>query len=158
MLYGNQSEPPCSTKAGLATIPSVLSSYLVDGETYRFRLRAWGGGTPSAWTDYQFATATSDPVAPAVVSCATVTEGVGRAMFEWSAPNSANYYACQIRIGTTNNINSSNLVATEYGPPSAVDNRTVLGLSAWAYYGWLLAINPSGRAAAPVAIGPFTIT
>ncbi|WP_311273545.1 MULTISPECIES: hypothetical protein [unclassified Rhizobium] len=143
------------SKAGETQVKSV---YLVDGAQYRFRLRAWGGGTPSVWTGYQIATATADPVAPGAVTGATVTEGVGKTMFEWTAPNSANYYACQIRVGTTNNINASTLVATEYGPPSAVDNRMVLGLSAGTYYGWLLAINASGRAAPAVAVGAFIIT
>lgn len=149
---------PAQSVLSTAGETQVRSAYLVDGEQYRFRLRAWGGGTPSAWTGYQIATATADPVAPNAVTGASVTEGLGQAMFEWTAPNSANYYACQIRIGTTNNINASTLVATEFGPPSAVDNRTVLGLSAGTYYGWLLAINPSGRAATAVAVGPFIIT
>lgn len=149
---------PAQSVLSVAGDTEVRTGYLADGAQYRFRLRAWGGGTPSAWTGYQVATATADPVVPGAVTAATVTEGVGQAMFEWTAPNSSNYYACQIRIGTTNNANASTLVATEYGPPSAVDNRTVLGLSAGIYYAWLLAINPSGRAAAPVALGPFTIT
>ncbi|WP_288430197.1 hypothetical protein [uncultured Agrobacterium sp.] len=153
----NGSEPPRSVVSE-ENKTEVRSGYLVDGAEYRFRLRAWGGGTPSEWTGYQVATATADPVAPGAVTGATVTEGVGQALFEWTAPNSANYYACQIRIGTTNNINASTLVATEYGPPSAVDNRTVLGLSAGTYFGWLIAINPSGRAAAAVPVGSFTVT
>ncbi len=151
------SDPPASVMSD-ENQTDVRSGYLVDGGQYRFRLRAWGGGTPSAWTGYLIATATADPVAPGAVSGATVTEGVGQAMFEWTAPNSPNYYACQIRVGTTNNINASTLVATEYGPPSAVDNRTVLGLAAGTYFGWLLAINPSGRAAPAVATVPFTVT
>lgn len=151
------SDPPASVMSD-ENQTDVRSGYLVDGDEYRFRLRAWGGGTPSEWTDYQIVTATADPVPPGPVDGVTVTEGVGQAMFEWTAPNSANYYACQIRIGTTNNLSASTLVATEYGPPSAVDNRTVLGLSAGTYYGWLLAINPSGRAAPAVATGPFTVS
>lgn len=43
----------------------VRSNYLVDGQQYRTRLRAWGGGTPSEWTDYIILTASVDPVRPA---------------------------------------------------------------------------------------------
>lgn len=136
----------------------VKSLYLVDGAEYRFRLRAWGGGTPSAWTDYQIATATADPVAPASVTAVSVTPGSAKALFEWTAPNSANYYACQIRVGTVNNINASTLMATEYGPPSAVDTRTVLGLASGSYYAWLIAINASGKPAPAVATGSFSVS
>ncbi|MEH3108885.1 MAG: hypothetical protein PGN22_02140 [Agrobacterium cavarae] len=148
---------PVQSVLSVAGENSVRTGYLADGEQYRFRLRAWGGGTPSEWTGYIIATATADPVPPGSLSGASVTPGVGKALFEWTAPNSANYYACQIRIGTTGDINASTLVATEYGPPSAVDNRTVLGLAAGTYYGWLIAINPSGRPASPVAVGEFVV-
>jgi hypothetical protein len=136
----------------------VRSQYLVDGGQYRFRLRAWGGGTPSAWTDYITATATADPVAPGIVAGVSVTPGAGQALFEWTAPNSANYFACRIYIGSTNNINAATLMATEYGPPSAVDNRAVLGLAPGTRYAWLVAINASGVPATAVATGAFNIS
>ncbi|NSX92645.1 hypothetical protein [Agrobacterium tumefaciens] len=153
----NGSEPPRSviSEEGQS---EVRSSYLVDGAEYRFRLRAWGGGTPSAWTDYQIATATADPVAPGPVTDVSVTEGAGQALFEWTAPNSANFYACRIYVGTTNVLADAVLVATEYGPPSAIDSRTVVGLAAGDYYGFLVAINPSGRPAAAAPTGIFTVS
>ena len=136
----------------------VRSGYLVDGEQYKVRLRAWGGGTASAWTGYITLTATADPSPPAVVTAVSVTPGSGQALFQWTAPNSANYFACRIYINATNNFGTATLVATEYGPPSAVDNRTVLGLSAGTKYAWLVAINPSGVASPAVATGAFIIS
>lgn len=140
------------------TEDNIRSGYLADGEEYRIRLRAWGGGTSSDWTDYTILTATADPVAPAVVTGVSATPGVGEAEFNWTAPNSANYYACRIYINTVNDVGTATLVATEYGPPSAVDLRAITGLVAGTYYGWLVAINASGVAAAEVATGTFTVT
>lgn len=140
------------------TEDNIRSGYLADGEEYRIRLRAWGGGSSSAWTDYTILTATADPVAPVVVTAVSVTPGVGEAEFNWTAPNSANYYAARIYINTVNTFGTATLVATEYGPPSAVDLRAVTGLSAGSYYGWIVAINASGVAAAEVATGTFTVT
>ena len=140
------------------TEDNIRSGYLADGEEYRIRLRAWGGGTSSDWTDYTILTATSDPVAPAVVTAVSVTPGIGEAEFNWTAPNSANYYAARIYINTVNTFGTATLVATEYGPPSAVDLRAVTGLTAGSYYGWIVAINASGVAAAEVATGTFTVT
>ncbi|WP_188348421.1 hypothetical protein [Agrobacterium tumefaciens] len=53
---------------------------------------------------------------------------------------------------------SASLVATEYGPPSATDQRTIIGLDDGDYYAWLVAINPSGRPASPVPTGIFTVS
>lgn len=136
----------------------VRTGYLVDGEVYRVRLRAWGGGTPSEWTDYSFLTATADPVAPGPVTGVSVSPGTGQALFQWTAPNSSNYFACRIYIGVTNDIGASTLMATEYGPPSAVDLRTITSLAPGTYCGWLRAINPSGRESAAVATGAFLIS
>lgn len=149
---------PVRSAASTAGQSEVRSQYLVDGGQYRFRLRAWGGGTPSNWTGYINATATADPVAPGQVNGVTVTEGVGQALFEWTAPNSSNYFACRIYISSTNNINAATLMATEYGPPSAVDNRAVLGLTAGTRYAWLVAINASGVPSTAVATGAFVVS
>src|SRR5690606_35651319 len=78
----------------------VRSGYLADGEEYRFRLRAWSSGQKSDWTEYVIRTATAAPVAPGSVSDVNVTPGTGQAEFEWTAPNSANYFACQIYLNT----------------------------------------------------------
>ncbi|MBD9542957.1 hypothetical protein IB276_26275 [Ensifer sp. ENS04] len=137
----------------------VRSAYLVDGEQYKVRLRAWGGGTSSAWTDYVNLTATADPVAPGVVTGVSVDVSTpGEAEFGWTAPNSSNYFACHIYINTVNDLGTATLAATEYGPPSATDLRVVTSLAAGTYYGWLRSINPSGVPAAAVATGSFVVT
>lgn len=139
-------------------VGEVRSQYLVDGKEYRFRLRAWGGGNYSEWTDYEIRTATADPIAPAAVSSVSVSPGAGLALFEWTAPNSSNYFACRIYISTTNDIDDAILAATEYGAPSVTDQRTISGLSAGSYYAWLVAINASGRPSAPNDTGAFSVT
>lgn len=136
----------------------VRSGYLVDGQQYRVRLRAWGGGTPSAWTDYQLVTAVADPTAPGVVTGASVTGGAGQGSVSWVAPNSANYAAVRIYINTANTFSGATLVATEYGPPNIADGRVVTGLTAGVKYGFLVSINASGVASAPVSTGAFTVT
>ncbi|MGW9230559.1 hypothetical protein ACWGPT_06745 [Pseudorhizobium sp. NPDC055634] len=136
----------------------VRSGYLVDGQQYRVRLRAWGGGTPSAWTDYQTVTAVADPTAPGAVTGAAVSAGAGQANFSWVAPNSSNYSAVRIYVNTTNSFSGATLVATEYGPPNIADGRVVTGLTAGTKYGWLVAINSSGVAAGEVATGSFVVT
>jgi hypothetical protein len=137
----------------------VRSGYLVDGEEYQVRLRAWGGGTKSEWTGYVLLTATADPVAPGAVTGVSVDVSVaGQATFQWTAPNSSNYFACRIYINTVDDLGTATLSATEYGPPSAVDLRTVTSLSAGTYYAWLRSINPSGVEGTAVATGSFVVT
>lgn len=136
----------------------VRSGYLVDGQQYKVRLRAWGGGTPSAYTADQVLTATADPVAPGPVTGAGATGGSGQASFSWVAPNSANYVAVRIYLNTTNSFSGASLVATEYGPPNIADGKVVTGLTAGTKYGFLVAINASGTPATPVATGAITIT
>ncbi len=136
----------------------VRSSYLVDGQQYRVRLRAWGGGTPSEWTDYQTVTAIADPMPPGVVIGASATGGAAQASFSWTAPNSANYAAARLYINTTNTFAGATLVATEYGPPNISDGRVVTGLTAGVKYGFIVAINASGTPASAAATGSFTVT
>lgn len=136
----------------------VRSAYLVDGQQYRVRLRAWGGGTPSAYTDYVLVTATADPVAPGPVTGAMLTGGAGQVTFDWMAPNSANYFASRLYLSTSNTFSGATLAATEYGAAAANDARTVTGLAAGTYSGWIVAINASGVASTPVATGSATVT
>ncbi|PDT79948.1 hypothetical protein [Sinorhizobium sp. BJ1] len=137
----------------------VRSGYLVDGEEYRVRLRAWGGGSKSEWTDYVLLTATADPVAPGPVTSVSVDVSTpSEAEFGWTAPNSSNYFACRIYINTVNDLGTATLAATEYGPPSATDLRVVTSLAAGTYYGWLRSINPSGIPGTAVATGSFVVT
>lgn len=136
----------------------VRSGYLVDGQQYRVRLRAWGGGVPSDWTDYQVVTAVADPTPPGVVVGVSVTGGSTQANFSWVAPNSPNYAAVRIYINTVNSFSGATLVATEYGPPNIADGRVVTGLTTGTKYGFLVAINASGAASSPVSTGGFTVT
>lgn len=136
----------------------VRTGYLVDGEQYRVRLSAWGGGTQSAWTGYTLVTATADPVAPAPVTGAAATGGVGQVTLSWTAPNSSNYFGSRLYINTSNTMTGATLAATEYGPPSSADSRLITGLAAGTRYGFVVAINPSGVSATPVATGAFTVT
>ncbi|WWT40007.1 putative tail fiber protein H [Nostoc phage Nsp-JY10] len=146
------------TVISAAEASQVRTPYLADGVQYKFRLRAFGGGRPSDWTDYQTLTATADPSPPGAVTAASATGGAGQANFSWTAPNSANYAAARLYINTANTFSGSTLVATEYGPPNISDGRVVTGLTAGLKYGFVVAINASGVAASPVATGSFTVT
>lgn len=153
-----------SGSTGAATVLSesgatqVRTPYLADGVQYKFRLRAFGGGTPSDWTDYQTLTATADPTPPGVVVGASATGGAAQANFSWTAPNSANYAAARLYVNTSNTFTGATLVATEYGPPNISDGRVVTGLSAGTKYGFIVAINASGVPAAEVGTGSFIVT
>lgn len=136
----------------------VRSGYLVDGAEYRVRLQAWGGGTPSGFTDYQTIVATADPVAPGPVTSPSLVGGAGQVTFNWMAPNSGNYFAARLYLNTSNSFSGATLAATEYGAAAANDARTVTGLSAGTYYGFIVAINASGVASTEVATGPTTVT
>lgn len=150
-------EPPRSLTSN-GDDDSVRSGYLSDGVEYRFRLRAWSNGASSDWTDYEIRTATADPVAPGTVSNADITGGVGQATFDWTAPNSANYFAARLYLNTVNDFGTATLVATEYGVAAANDARTVTGLSAGTYYGFIVAINASGVAASAAATSSAIVT
>lgn len=151
------SDPPRSSFS-VAGKTVLRSAYLADGKQYRFRLRAWGGGSSSDWTDYQTLTATADPVAPGVVTGASIVGGAGQVTFNWTAPNSSNYFAARLYLNTTNSMTGAVLAATEYGAPAAADSRVVTGLSAGVRYGFIVAINASGVAASAVATGSATVT
>lgn len=140
----------------------VRSAYLTDGVQYRFRLRTWASGVSSNWTDYVFRTATADPVAPGIVTSPSLTGGVAQVSFGWTAPNSPNYFAARLYLNTVNSFSGATLVATEYGVAAANDARTVTGLTAGTYYGFIVAINSSGvpqpGSATPVATGSAVVT
>lgn len=144
----------------ISTAPNdqVRSGYLADGTQYKFRLRAWAAGASSAWTAYQTLTATADPTAPGVVTGASVTGGAGQGTYNWTAPNSANYAGARLYVNTSNTFVGATLMATEYGSPSSADSHIVTGLTAGTKYGFIVAINASGVAAAAVATGSFIVT
>lgn len=163
LIYELEWEPVSGTEVPRSTNSnagetSLRSAYLADGVTYRFRLRAWGNGTPSDWTAYQNLTATADPVAPGIVTGASAAGGVGQVTFNWTAPNSANYFASRLYLNTTNSFTGATLVATEYGAPAAADSRIVTGQSAGTRYGFIVSINASGVPATAVSTGAITIT
>lgn len=136
----------------------VRTGYLVDGQEYKFRIRAWGGGSKSAYTDYFFATAVADSTPPSTVIGAAAVGGVGQVSFSWTAPNSANYSAARLYLNSVDSFTGATLVGTEYGPPNISDERAVTGISAGTYYGFIVAINASGVASADVPTGSFTVT
>ncbi|KQY27174.1 hypothetical protein [Rhizobium sp. Root482] len=85
----DESEPPRSILSEPEE-DEVRSGYLIDGVSYRFRLRAWGGGTQSEWTDYVTRVAVADPVAPAALTVFTQTAAVphlGNAVFSLTTAN-----------------------------------------------------------------------
>ncbi|MBY5553716.1 hypothetical protein J0664_06105 [Rhizobium leguminosarum] len=144
----------------VSTAPNdqVRSGYLADATQYKFRLRAWAAGASSAWTTYETRTATADPTAPGVVTGAAAVGGVGSGTYNWTAPNSSNYFGARLYINTVNVFAGSTFIDTEYGPPNIADSRVISGLSAGVKYGFVVAINASGVAAAAVATGSFTVT
>ncbi|MCV3209597.1 hypothetical protein OHD62_17285 [Mesorhizobium sp. YC-39] len=136
----------------------LRTSYLADGEEYRFRASNWSGGVQSEWTDYEIRTATSDPVPPGVATGVSATGGVGDVTFNWTAPNSANYRAARLYLNTVSDFGTATLVGAEYGTANDVESRIVSSVSAGGYFGWIEAINASGTPAAPVATGAITVT
>lgn len=87
----DESEPPRSILSE-AGEDEVRSGYLADGVEYRFRLRAWGGGTQSEWTTYVTRTAVADPVAPVALTAFSQTAAaphLGNAIFSLTTPNDA---------------------------------------------------------------------
>lgn len=136
----------------------VKSDYLVDGQQYKVRIRAWGGGSKSDWSTYSYVTATADPTAPDPVTGVSATPGTGESQFDWTAPSSSNYSATRIYINTSNDFGTATLKATEAGAIGVADSAIVTGLSAGTHYAWLVAINASGVAATEVATGSFTVS
>jgi hypothetical protein len=137
---------------------TVRTLYLADGVEYRFRARTWSAGTSSDWTDYVTRTATADPDAPGAPGTVSATGGVGDIAFEWTAPNSANYFGARLYINTIDSFGSATLIGTEYGAPSAEDGATVAGIAPDSYYGWVVSINGSGVESSPTPTGLVTVT
>lgn len=130
-----------------------------DGATYEYQVRTLspGGGTGD-WSTPGTIVAVSDTVPPAVVESVGATGGTGSITYFWTAPNSANYSASRLYWSTTNSFGTATLAATEFGSPNAVDSRLVTGISPGVRYIWVVAINGSGVAAAPVTTGPVTVS
>ncbi|MET3925928.1 hypothetical protein [Devosia sp. 2618] len=145
------------TRLGVGGELTVRSMYLADGVAYRFSARTWSSGTASERTPDIIRTATADPVPPGVVTGVSAIGAAGQVTFHWTAPNSANYVGARLYLNSTNSMTGATLVAVEYGPPNVVDDRTV-SAGAGTLYGFVVAINGSGTAAAPVPTGAITVT
>lgn len=151
------SDPPRSISSE-AGEDSVRSAYLEDGAQFQFRLRAWGGGNYSNWTDYVIRTAIADPTPPGVVTNVSATGATAQATFNWRSPNSSNYAGVKLYWNTVNDFSSATLATSEYGSPNQNDSKIVTGISAGTRYGWVVSVNRSGVPASPVATGSFIVT
>lgn len=136
----------------------VRSGFLVDGQDYSFRLRTISGGITSDWTDIVERTATADPTPPSSVINVSASGGVAEFVFNWQNSNSQNHFASRLYLSATNSFVGATLAAIEYGGANDDETRTISGLTAGDFYGWVEAINASGVASAPVATGIQTIT
>jgi hypothetical protein len=147
---------PVSKGANSAQTPGALS----DGVQYEAQVRfVTLTGRTGAWTTPSLkVTPVADPTAPGVVTSVSKTGGTGQVTINWTAPNSANYTAANIRRNTVNTEGSAVLVRTEYGPPSTADSYVDGGLAAGTYYYWIKAANASGVESASVATGSVTVT
>lgn len=111
------------------------------------------------WSAAIDVSSTVDPVAPGVVTAVSATGGVKQATFTWRSPNSANYAGAKLYWNTVNVFSSATQVTPpEYGSPNKNDSRVITGLSVGTRYGWVVAINGSGVAAAQVATGSFVVS
>ncbi|MBC7148991.1 MAG: hypothetical protein H5U22_06390 [Rhizobium sp.] len=132
---------------------NLRSGYLADGEEYRIRLRAWGGGTSSAWTGYTTLTATADPVAPAALtsfSLAGSAPRLGHAAVSFVTPNDTHVKVVKIyrkasgvalNIGADTPIVSLNVNATStyaYVDGDATITNTVTNGDMGSSSGWTL--------------------
>lgn len=146
------------SRLGVAGELTVRTLYLADGVQYRLRARTWSSGTPSTWSDDVLLTATADTTPPGVAISVDAVGGAGEVAFSWTAPNSANFVGVRLYLNATNTMTGATLVAVEYGAPNAADDRTVTGIPAGTYYGFVVAINGSGIAAAAQPTGSITVT
>lgn len=135
------------------------ASNLIDGETYDIRVRFLGpNGGATSWVVVEDILATADPVAPDPVTNVAGLGDVGEATITWDTPASVNYKAARIFQSATNTFGSATQVDIVYGFPASSGEVTITGLSAGTLYFWVVAINPSGVAAAAVGTGAVTIT
>ncbi|MBZ9888132.1 fibronectin type III domain-containing protein [Mesorhizobium sp. BR1-1-3] len=132
---------------------------LSDGVLYEAQVRfVTLTGREGAWTASQTITPVADPTAPAIVTAVSKTGAVGQVTINWTAPNSANYVAANIRRNTVNTEGTAVLVRTEFGPPSTADSYVDSALAAGTYYYWIKARNGSAVESASVATGSVVVT
>jgi hypothetical protein len=146
---------PISVQSGATSAESFILS---DGEQYEFQIRHSSlTARKSDWTSSFVITPVADETAPGPVVLGTITGGAGQVALNWTAPNSANYFAASIRRNTTNNEGTATLVRTEFGAPSAADSYTDTGLAPGTYWYWIKARNASGVESTSVATGAKTV-
>lgn len=147
---------------------NLRSGYLADGEEYRVRLRAWGGGTSSEWTDYTTLTATADPVAPIALTSFSLTGSaprLGHAAVSFVTPNDTHVKVVKIYrkasgvaldVGADTPIVSLNVSATstyaytdgDSTPTDMITNGTFASDSSWTKgVGWTIASGKASHAA-----------
>ncbi len=111
------------------------------------------------WSPIESVVSTADPTPPAPVTLASATGGTGQATYNWTAPNSANYAGARLYWNTVNNFTTATAVSPpEYGAPGLPDSHVVTGISSGTRFGWVVALNRSGIAAAQVATGSFVVS
>jgi len=138
----------------------TYSDTVPNGQTHKVRWRTVASsGRATEWLDPpQNVVAVADTTPPGPVVGVNATGGAGAVDLEWTAPNSANFYAVRIYGGTTNDFGSSVLLAVEFGAPNAFDQIEITGLSAGSYWFWIVAINGSGIQASEVPTGEIIVT
>ena len=148
------------TPIGVQTGATSAESFVLsDGEEYEFQIRNSSLTLRrSEWTDSIVITPVADETAPGIITALVASGGVGQVAHTWTAPNSPNYYAANIRRNTVNTEGTATLVHTEYGAASSPDSYTDTALAPGTYYYWLKARNASGVESASVATGAKTVT
>lgn len=138
---------------------SVRSVYLVGGGEYKFRLRTLSSNGYSGWTDYSTLVASENFSAPDAVTSVAADAGAGQVEVSWDAPNDPDYYGARVFYHTTDDFGAATQDgAPEYGPENAADARTIIGLPAGTYFGWVQSINSAGLAGTAISTGSYTIT
>lgn len=121
----------------------VRSGYLVDGQQYRVRLRAWGGGKPSEWTDYVTVTATADTAVPGTPNTLQVSSSSGTVSVSARSANDNSRFLVFKRGTAAQSFASANQIAKISVTANQVISITdTPGAGTWKY--WVGAENISG--------------
>lgn len=121
----------------------VRSGYLVDGQQYRARLRAWGGGKSSAWTDYVIVTARADSVVPGAPNSLMVSNSAGTVSVSARAANDNSRYLVFKRGTAAQSFADATLIGRiSVGANQVISLSDVPGVGTWKY--WVGSENISG--------------
>lgn len=131
------------------TASEGYSPAVVNGTIYEVSYRTEGpNGRATAWSSVTNVTVQSNPTAPAALTAASATGGVGAATVNFTTANDANQYAVAVYRNTVNVFGSATLVHTVYVGPNSATYDTNTGLSAGTYYFWAVPLNNSNVAGA----------